>query len=116
MKHETSPGSVSNKIVFFYILIILDIICNTGSMMMDANKLATENGKVFEINKGFHVSLGFAFTGLQLVIQFCLIFWYFFLVWKTFLFKQSFSQLFKEVPFVILSPILFVVFLIQRVN
>ena len=68
MNQEISPGSVSNKIVFFYVLIIMDIVCNTGSMLMDVNKEATESGKEFDINKGLHVSLGFAFTGLQLVI------------------------------------------------
>lgn len=110
-----SPSSVANKIGFFYALIILDIVCNTGSMITDLNGNAKESGeRDHDINKGLHASLSFACTGLQLVIQFCMIFWYFFLVWKTFLFKQKFWQLFKEVPFVIISPLLFVIFLIER--
>jgi hypothetical protein len=82
-----TSSSVSNKIGFFYALISMDIICNTGSLMLDMNGDAKESGLEHDVNKGLHSALGFTCTGLQLIIQFCMIFWYFFLVWKTFLFK-----------------------------
>ena len=52
---------------------------------------------------------------LQVVMHFCFIFWFFFLIWKTFLFKFGLvGKLMKrEFPILLVVPFNFVFFLIE---
>ena len=55
-------------------------------------------------------------TSLQAIIHFCIIFWYFFLVWKTFLFRFGLlERLSREFVILKLVPLNFVIFVVERV-
>mmetsp|Transcript_1345 Transcript_1345/g.1377 ORF Transcript_1345/g.1377 Transcript_1345/m.1377 type:complete len:130 (-) Transcript_1345:35-424(-) len=53
--------------------------------------------------------------GLQVAMQFCLIFWFFFLIWKTFLFRFGLLNILitKEFPILILVPLNFAFFIVE---
>ena len=86
-----SAGQITGKIVTFLIFMTLDMslgclslfMDNTESLMSNSLKLDNPNW-----DSGLVFILGvFVFPGVQFALQLCLIFWYFSLIWKTFMFR-----------------------------
>ena len=57
----------------------------------------------------------FIVSGVQVVLYLVLLFWYFFLIWKTFLFRFGLlGQLIKDFPVIVGMPIFFGIFVAER--
>ena len=110
-----SSGSYSRKLLVLYFLLFSDIFCNTFIVFCDfteglnekySKNTAAENGMM----------IGQLLNVLQCVFQLGLIFWFFFLIWKTFLFRFGLlGMLFREFrTFFLLLPANFTMFLVER--
>jgi len=57
------------------------------------------------------------FIALQLILNLILIFWYFFLVWKTFPFRYGLLKklILEEFPVLLIVPINFILFVAERI-
>ena len=54
-------------------------------------------------------------SGLQAILHFCLIFWFFFLIWKTFMFRFGLlRKLAGMFPILYLAPMNFLAFAFER--
>ena len=54
-------------------------------------------------------------TGAQTILHFILIFWYFFLVWKTFMFRFGMIRKLADIfPILYLAPVNFLLFIFER--
>ena len=92
-----SAGGLSKKIVSFLILVCIDIFLSCYIVFIDLSENLSSDKNV---NAPFDTSAdkGFAsaISALQLVLHFCLIFWYFFLIWKTFMFRYTLMGKLRE--------------------
>ena len=86
-----SAGQISCKIVTFLIFMVLDMSLGCLSLFMDnSEKLMSESRKEDNPNWDSELVLilgSFVFPGVQAGLQLCLMFWYFSLIWKTFMFR-----------------------------
>ena len=86
-----SAGQISCKIVTFLIFMVLDMSLGCLSLFMDnSEKLMSESRKGDNPNWDSELVLilgSFVFPGVQFGLQLCLMFWYFSLIWKTFMFR-----------------------------
>ena len=86
-----SAGQISCKIVTFLIFMVLDMALGGLSLFMDnSEKLLSESREEDNPNwdSALVLVLGtFVFPGVQFGLQLCLMFWYFSLIWKTFMFR-----------------------------
>lgn len=59
--------------------------------------------------------LVFALTGIQACLYFALVFWFFFLIWKTFPFRYGLlGNLMKEVPILFATPICIILYFVEK--
>ena len=109
-----SAGGLSKKIVSFLILMILDIFISCYILFVDlGGKLGSDNN----VNAPFpgEKDIGIILSGVQLVFHFCLIFWYFFLIWKTFMFRFGLLKKLAGIfPILYLAPVNFLAFAFER--
>ncbi len=112
------PKSYTWKIVIFYILMIGDIYISYHMLFIDFDDSVRDNQNVNKDDRDDEQDKvgGFFLNGLQALIQIAMFFWFFFLIWKTFLFRYTLMKaLCKEfVFFFILLPINFSVFFVER--
>ena len=111
-----SAGGLSKKIVSFLILVCIDIFLSCYIVFIDLSENLSSDKNV---NAPFDTSAdkGFAsaISALQLVLHFCLIFWYFFLIWKTFMFRFGLlRKLAGLFPILYLAPLNFLAFTFER--
>ena len=109
-----SAGGLSKKIFSFLILITLDIFLSVFMVFVD---LSGDMGSSASPNAPHENWKDFGIIGsaAQLVIHFLLIFWYFFLVWKTFMFRFGLlSKLAGIFPILYLGPVNFLAFCFER--
>lgn len=66
-------------------------------------------------NIGLDKILVFVLTGIQAALYIALVFWFFFLIWKTFPFRYGLlGNLMKEVPILVATPIFIVLYLVEK--
>ena len=83
-----SAGGLSKKIVSYLALMSLDIFFSTFIIFLDLSKtLASDKNVNAPFNSDGDASMVAILSGIQMVVHFLLIFWYFFLIWKTFMFR-----------------------------
>ena len=86
-----SAGQISGKVVTFLIIMVVDMSLGLLSLFADnSEKLMSES--VEKEHPGWDPELVlilgvFVFPGVQFALQLCLLFWYFALIWKTFMFR-----------------------------
>jgi len=111
-----SAGGLSKKIVSYLILIAIDTFFSTYILFIDLSRnLPSDLNANAPFNMGAEVLLVHIFSGVQLFIHFTIIFWFFFLIWKTFMFR--FGQLRKLAgffPVLYLAPLNFLAFTFER--
>lgn len=90
------------------VLIVCDVIGQSIMLYGDADS--------DRFHGGSWMLLLYAGSGLQALVQICYMFWYFFLVWRTFLFRFGLlGKLLKhEFPVTLFLPLNFLLFLIER--
>ena len=83
-----SAGGLSRKIVTFLVLMLCDIFFSSYIIFIDLSKrLGNDKNVNAPFNKGADAAMATILSGVQIVVHFSLIFWYFFLIWKTFMFR-----------------------------
>ena len=86
-----SAGQISCKIATFLIFMTIDMALGSLSLFMDNSEaLMADDRKKSNPNwdSELVVILGsFVFPGVQVALQLCLVFWFFSLIWKTFMFR-----------------------------
>ena len=84
-----TPHTLTWKMGFFFLLMVCDIGFTCGVCFTDTYTDIVDDKE--SINGGFNQEGALAFvvvaSSLQVGIQLTLIFWYFFIVWKTFPFR-----------------------------
>uniref|UniRef100_A0A7S3J7L7 Uncharacterized protein n=2 Tax=Euplotes harpa TaxID=151035 RepID=A0A7S3J7L7_9SPIT len=93
---------------------ILNVIFNSvGNFMSIQGGYVDANSALKDHNESLQKIIALVFTALQIVIELCILFWLFFLFWKTFPFRFGLvGTLFKEFPLlmsIVLINIIFVV-------
>ena len=110
-----SAGGLSKKIVSFLVLVLLDIGFSSYIIFIDISKKLASSKNVNEHDVNSEVTIAIILSGVQLLVHFLLIFWYFFLVWKTFLFRfGKLSKLSSQFPILYLAPLNFLAFTFDR--
>ena len=111
-----SAGGLSRKIVTFIVLMTLDIFFSCYIIFIDLSKrLGSSKSVNAPFDKNADSMFASLLSGIQIIVHFCLIFWYFFLIWKTFMFR--FGQLRKLAslfPILYLAPLNFLAFTFER--
>ena len=109
-----SAGGLWKKIISFLVFCTVDLSISCYIVFIDmGDSLASENSEnaPFSSEKGNALIM----TAVQFILRFCLIFWYFFLIWKTFMFRFGLiKKLLREFPILYLAPLDFLVFTIER--
>ena len=83
-----SAGGLSRKIVTFLVLMLADIFFSCYIIFIDLSKtLGSSKSVNAPFNLAGDATLATILSGVQIIVHFCLIFWYFFLIWKTFMFR-----------------------------
>ena len=109
--------TLTNKVSTFLVLIFADICLSCGTLFADAYSAQPQEDS---INAPFDKTRSLTFfataSSIQVGLQISLIFWYFFLVWKTFLFRfgNLYDLLFKEMRLLWFVPVNFVLYFIER--
>lgn len=118
VENYISPATMTWKLGVYMILIFGDIGLQCGVYFADMmTGVPSDTGS---INGPFSESMTYFFvlsaSSLQVAIQLTLIFWYFFLVWKTFLFRFGLLKqlILYETPVVMFVPINFALYFIER--
>ena len=111
-----SAGGLSKKIVSFLLLTILDTFFSVYIVFIDLSKtLAHPKSENAPFSLGSENDLATLVSGLQLVLHFVLIFWYFFLIWKTFMFRFGLVRKLASIfPILYLAPVNFLAFTFDR--
>ena len=109
-----SAGGLSKKIISFMIIMTLDIFLSCYIIFIDmSDYLASENNP----NAPFSSQSDqfFMLSGAQALLHFLLIFWFFFLIWKTFMFRFGLlRKLAGMFPILYLAPVNFLAFAFER--
>ena len=88
-----SDGAICGKVLFFLFFMLVDFAMGSLALFMDnSESLMTESrldlNPNYKSEKELAAILGmFVFLGVQMGVQLLNFFWYFSLIWKTFLFK-----------------------------
>lgn len=93
-----------------------DVICSSYLMFCDMDsKQVYSKLSVNNHNIGLDKILVFVLTGIQAALYIALVFWFFFLIWKTFPFRYGLlGNLMKEVPILVATPIFIVLYLVEK--
>ena len=93
-------GAISCKIIALLIFMFLDM--TLGALMLfsdNTEKMMSKSRKEMNPNhdEELVMILGtFVFPGVQFALQLCLFFWYFSLIWKTFMFRYTLMGKLRE--------------------
>ena len=110
-----SAGGLSKKIVSYLIVLCLDLFISVFVVFIDvSNQLKSDNNPNAPFGRDDEM-IFMALSALQLVLHFVLIFWYFFLIWKTFMFRfGELKRLASYFPILYLAPLNFLFFVFER--
>jgi hypothetical protein len=89
VENYITPSTITTKMVMLLAIISTDVFLNTTVIYADVYSeqgLGGENTIQGGSGKEPYVFLLIA-SAIQMICQLCLLFWYFFLVWRTFLFR-----------------------------
>ena len=88
-----SDGAIGGKIIFFLLFMFIDFTMGSLALFMDNTEGLMTDARL-DLNPNYRgqrdlaAILGmFVFPAVQMGVQICNIFWFFSLIWKTFLFK-----------------------------
>merc|ERR1719458_802121 len=111
-----SAGGLSRKLITFLVLMLIDIFFSSYVIFIDMSKKLGSNKNVnAPFNKDGDATMATIFSGVQVLVHFCLIFWYFFLIWKTFMFRfGQIRKLVKFFPVLYLAPLNSLAFFFER--
>ena len=109
-------NTVSNSLVGLLIMIAIDVCCNSFVLFCDMESSLPKPPGVNNVDPNLMFILAIVLIALQLILNLILIFWYFFLVWKTFPFRFGLLKklLTKEVPVLLVVPLNFLLFISER--
>ena len=109
-----SGGGLSKKIISFMTLMTGDIFLSCYIVFIDmSDYLASDKNPNAPF--GSQDQFFFMLSGVQAVLHFCLIFWFFFLIWKTFMFRFGLlRKLAGMFPILYLAPAHFLAFAFER--
>jgi len=112
----TSAGGLTRKLVTFLILCIIEVALSVFVHFIDLSKsMGSDKNPNKPFNPGNENTLVIFMTGAQTILHFILIFWYFFLVWKTFMFRFGMIRKLADIfPILYLAPVNFLLFVFER--
>mgnify|MGYP006922980497 CR=1 FL=1 len=109
-----SAGGLSKKIISFLILMLLDIFLSSYIVFIDMSDYLASDKNPNAPHAGQETDF-FMLSGLQAILHFCLIFWFFFLIWKTFMFRFGLlRKLAGMFPILYIAPVNFLAFAFER--
>ena len=109
-----SAGGLSKKIISFLILMTLDVFFSSYIVFIDMSDYLADDKNPNAPFSSQAMSF-FMLSGVQAILHFCLIFWFFFLIWKTFMFRFGLlRKLAGMFPILYLAPINFLAFAFER--
>lgn len=111
-----SAGGLSKKIVSFLILVVLDTFFSVYVLFIDLSKsMASRRNVNYPFDEDAENGLATILSGVQLLLHFVFIFWYFFLIWKTFMFRFGLVRKLASIfPILYLAPVNFLAFTFDR--
>ena len=111
-----SPTTITKNIVGFLAIMTVDIVLNSIVLFQDMWSNLPNPPSDNQINRGLAMVLAIVGSSLQVILHLILIFWYFFLVWKTFPFRFGMLKrlLWSEFPVLMFVPLNFVLFVAER--
>ena len=119
VENYVASSTITNKVMLLFIIVSLDALLHCAAIFCDMN---SELGLVDEDspsggNKNLPFYIGLVCAGLQVVLQLSLLFWYFFLVWRTFLFRFGLLRqlIVTELPIMLYIPVNFLIFIADRI-
>lgn len=115
-EQKPTAGSLHGKMWSLLVIMTIDMVCNSWIMFcdMDSGQVADPT-KISKSARNADKILVFVLSGIQVVLYLALLFWFFFLIWRTFPFRFGLiGRLIKEVPIVVLVPIIMAVLLIEK--
>ena len=110
-------GTITGKLTQFFIIMGIDIVASSFSNFKAMQNVNRGTDDFVDLSAKPNIKLNveeqffFAFSGVGAFSLFCLFFWAFSLMWKTFLFKFGLlGRLAKEFPSLWFVPLYFVAF------
>ena len=97
------------------LIVLIDLFAQVQIIFMDLNLKERYPNDIREGHRSTEMVFFVLLMGVQFVTHFCLIFWFFFLVWKTFLFRFSLvKKLLNNLPVLKIIPLNFTLFLVEK--
>ena len=87
-------------------LMILDVYFSFHILYVDAGKKLTKHGTINDINFSVEEENLIYVIGVHFIVHLSLLFWMFFLIWKTFLFRFRIGTLCKDYAFLFILFVL----------
>lgn len=113
VEQHVSSSTITSRIVPLIAIVTLDMATQILALFsaMDNDSLKDAESRQGD-DHSLTTTMAFAAAGGQAACQIALLFWFFFLVWRTFLFRfgQLKQLLTKEIPVVLLMPVNFLTF------
>ena len=113
---QVSAATLTGKISVLLIIIAADLAITSAVLFCDSysgiNSKENPN-KVQGQSVFLFLVIG---SAVQVILHLMLVFWFFFLVWKTFLFRFGMlKKLLQEMPVLLFMPLNFLLFLAERI-
>ena len=115
-EQKVNASSLHGRMWAFLIIMSADVICSSLIMFCDMDsRQVLSKASVNKHNIKLDKILVFVFSGICAALYIALVFWYFFLIWKTFPFKFGLlGTLMKKVPILIAMPFFIVLFFAEK--
>lgn len=115
-KEQQTASSLHGKMWSILVIMTVDMVCNSWIVFLDMDSKQVANpSQITNSQVNADKITVFVLTGVQVVMYLALMFWFFFLIWRTFPFRFGLiGRLLKEVPIVILVPVIMVIFLVEK--
>ena len=94
------------KTIIIFALMILDVYFSFHVVFTDAGKKLKNDGTINAINFSSEADAVIYVIGIHFVVQLAVLFWMFFLIWKTFLFRFRLGTLCKQFSYLFIFFIL----------
>ena len=112
-----SGTSYSIKLIALYILMLADLYLFVHIIYVDFSKELQDSNSLNELEAENEALAGVCLNGVHFIIQIALVFWFFFAIWKTFLFRfgllwQLFIKSFPIFTLLLIFNIIF--FLVEK--
>lgn len=115
-EQKVTAGMLNGRMWAFLIIMSADVICSSMLMFYDMDsKQVVSKESMNKHNVKLDKILVFAFSGICAALYIALLFWYFFLIWKTFPFKFGLlGTLIKKVPILVATPFFIALFFVEK--